>query len=154
MKDTRPYLSLQWGTSLLASQSAACSSPSPCSLNDHWLILLGRTLHVAYGLETRFLSGLWWAWPSPCPPPLPCSCSQHLPSCFLTPDLGPCCFLCSHFTHHSVTDSLCDGPALMSPNSPSWSGLSMTHMWPLGACCRHIYFMSTPAWSSGSGGRP
>ena len=109
---------------------------------------------MAYGLETRFLSGLWWDGPSPCPPPLPCSCSQHLPSCFLTPDLGPCCFLCSHFTHHSVTDSLCDGPALMSPNSPSWSGLSMTHMWPLGACCRHIYFMSTPAWSSGSGGRP
>ena len=42
MKDTRPYLSLQWGTSLLASQSAACSSPSPCSLNDHWLISPGQ----------------------------------------------------------------------------------------------------------------
>lgn len=100
--------------------------------------------------------------PAPACLPSPVPAASIFQSCFLMPDLGPCCFLCFHFIlfffcfhfiHHSVTDSLCDGPALMSPNSPSWRGLSMTHLWPLGACCHHIYFMSTPAWSSGSGGR-
>ena len=145
MEDTRPSLSLQWGPSLLASQPTACSPcptppTPPCSLNEHWLISPEQNTPCGLWLggQVPFWSVVGPAQPLPASPPLflqPAS-SKAVSRCLISAHAVSSAFIlfffCFHFIHHSVTDSLCDGPALMSPNSPSWRGLSMTHMWPRG----------------------
>ena len=60
------------GVGLLASQSAACSSPSPCSLNDHWLISPGQNTPCGLWLggQVPFWSVVGLAQPLPASPPL------------------------------------------------------------------------------------
>lgn len=130
--------------SLLAGLSTSSLLCPPSSLNEHWPISPGQNTTPPPPHPTTpappwpvawspgpLLVGVWWARPRPCTPPLR-PFSQHPPRCFLPPDHCPCCSLCSHFTHHGATVSLCDGPPPTSPNSPSWGGLSITHMPSLG----------------------